>query len=131
MSPMAVFAAYFLLWWLVFFAVLPFGVRSQSEAGDVTLGTDHGAPHAPMLLRKVIATSLIAAFLCAGLYVAVAFYGLDLEDLIVWAGRRHTKKEQGGALLDRSRMFLGIGTEGYRSRSLVPPRTWTAGAVQR
>ena len=82
MSPLAVFAAYFILWWLVFFAVLPFGVQSQSEVGDVTLGTEHGAPHAPRLLAKVIATSLIAALLCAVLYVVVAVYGFGLEDLV-------------------------------------------------
>ena len=29
-------AIYFVLWWIVLFAVLPFGVRNQDEAGDVT-----------------------------------------------------------------------------------------------
>jgi predicted secreted protein len=28
------FAIYFVLWWVVLFAVLPFGVRSQAEDGE-------------------------------------------------------------------------------------------------
>ncbi|HWT31144.1 MAG TPA: DUF1467 family protein, partial [Propylenella sp.] len=36
-------AIFFVIWWVVLFAVLPFGVRSQHEMNDVTLGTEHGA----------------------------------------------------------------------------------------
>ncbi len=83
MSVLAVAATYFIVWWLALFAVLPFGVRGQHETGEVTLGTERGAPEAPMLLRKFVATSLIAALVTAAIYVAVAVYGLGLEDLIV------------------------------------------------
>ena len=31
-------AIYFVLWWIVLFVVLPFGVRSQSEDGDRDAG---------------------------------------------------------------------------------------------
>jgi len=39
-----VLAIYFIVWWLVFFTVLPFGIRSQEEHADAVLGTDPGAP---------------------------------------------------------------------------------------
>jgi len=29
-------AIYFIIWWVVLFAVLPWGVRSQEESGEVT-----------------------------------------------------------------------------------------------
>ncbi len=38
------FAIYFVLWWLVLFLTLPFGVRSQHEDGEGPPGTDPGAP---------------------------------------------------------------------------------------
>ena len=38
------FAIYFVLWWLVLFLTLPFGVRSQHEDGEGAPGTDPGAP---------------------------------------------------------------------------------------
>ncbi len=60
--PMGI-AIYFTMWWIVLFAVLPFGVRSQHEAADYAGGTDPGAPVAPRLLAKAIATTLISAVL--------------------------------------------------------------------
>lgn len=57
-------AIYFILWWTVLFAVLPFGVRSQKEAGMTPgVGTDHGAPIAPQLFKKVIATTIVSTIL--------------------------------------------------------------------
>ena len=41
-------AIYFIIWWTVLFAVLPFGVRSQGESGTVIPGTDPGAPVVPL-----------------------------------------------------------------------------------
>lgn len=52
---------YVLIWWTVLFAVLPFGTRPVPDA-DATSGW-RGAPERPQLLRKAIATTLIAAVL--------------------------------------------------------------------
>ena len=54
-------AIYFLVWWLTLFAVLPFGVRSQEEGGDVVRGSDPGAPAIPGLGRKLIWTTVVSA----------------------------------------------------------------------
>lgn len=54
-------AIYFIVWWVVIFAVLPFGVRSQHEAGAVEDGTEPGAPQRPLLLRKALVTTVVAA----------------------------------------------------------------------
>jgi len=40
-------AIYFIIWWLCLFTVLPFGVRSQVEAGEVVPGSEPGAPVKP------------------------------------------------------------------------------------
>jgi predicted secreted protein len=73
--PLAV-AAYFTLWWVVLFAVLPFGVRSPAEAGsDRPAGTDAGAPLAPRLAMKALATTLVSGVLFAALYAFVAYEG--------------------------------------------------------
>ncbi|HEY9214285.1 MAG TPA: DUF1467 family protein [Ancylobacter sp.] len=54
-------AIYFIVWWVVIFAVLPFGIRSQHEDGAVEDGTEPGAPLRPLLLRKALITTVIAA----------------------------------------------------------------------
>lgn len=60
-------AIFVMIWFTVLFAVLPFGVRSQHEAGDVTPGTDPGAPAAPKLAAKIAWTTLISVVLFAAL----------------------------------------------------------------
>lgn len=75
-------AIYFIVWWMVLFAVLPFGVRSQEEAGDdIEPGSMPGAPSRPMLLRKAIATTLISAVIFAGVYWLLVYSGLTLDDI--------------------------------------------------
>jgi predicted secreted protein len=65
-------AIYFVLWWIVLFAVLPWGVKSQEEAGSISPGSDPGAPARPLLLRKAIATTLVSAAIMALGYAAWA-----------------------------------------------------------
>ena len=63
LMPIPVFMAiviYFTIWWIVLFAVLPWGVTSQSESGDVVRGSEPGAPVAPKLLVKVLWTTGIS-----------------------------------------------------------------------
>ncbi len=66
-------AIYFTMWWVVLFAVLPFGVRSQHESGDYAQGTDPGAPVAPRLLIKAAVTTVISAVIFAGLWYFIEF----------------------------------------------------------
>jgi predicted secreted protein len=54
-------ALYFVIWWILLFAVLPFGVRSQAESGEVVQGSEPGAPTLPALREKAIWTTFIAS----------------------------------------------------------------------
>ena len=63
-------AIYFLIWWLTLFAVLPFGVRNQEEAGDVSPGTDPGAPAIHKLWGKLLWTTIISSVVFGALYFA-------------------------------------------------------------
>jgi predicted secreted protein len=64
-------AIYFVLWWLVLFVTLPFGVRSQHEDGASGDGTDPGAPVATQMGRKMIWTTAISTAIFA---LAMAAY---------------------------------------------------------
>lgn len=75
MGISTVLAIYFLIWWVVLFAVLPWGVRSQHEAGDMVAGTDPGAPAIHLVWRKLLWTTVIASVIFAILYV-IYVYGL-------------------------------------------------------
>lgn len=65
-----------IIWWMVFFMSLPFGVQNQHEAGDERVeGTDPGAPAKTNLKRKMIITTIIAMLLTGG-YVYIEQSGL-------------------------------------------------------
>ena len=53
-------AIYVVIWWVCLFAILPMGVRSQHEAGEVHRGSDPGAPALLRLLPKLLITSLVS-----------------------------------------------------------------------
>lgn len=61
MSWFTAIVTYLTLWWVVLFCVLPIGVRSQAEMGDVTEGTDPGAPAFPNIKKKLLWTSIATA----------------------------------------------------------------------
>jgi predicted secreted protein len=83
-------AVYFIIWWLILFAVLPWGVKSQAEAGDVVPGSEPGAPGNPMILKKVIWTTIAASIIFAGV-VLVRSSGITIHD-IPFFGQLHVDR---------------------------------------
>ncbi|MEI9805442.1 MAG: DUF1467 family protein [Pseudolabrys sp.] len=80
-------AIYFLIWWITLFAVLPWGVRNQEEAGvDVTPGTDPGAPVMHRIGRKLIWTTVVATAIFGALYGAYAFNLIPYDFLMRISG---------------------------------------------
>ena len=79
-------AVFFLIWWVVLFAVLPWGVRSQHEGGEVAPGTDPGAPVVPKLGRKLVWTTLVAGVIFAACYVVYADRLISFGSLIARFG---------------------------------------------
>jgi predicted secreted protein len=75
-------AVFFLIWWVVLFAVLPWGIRSQHEGGEVSPGTDPGAPAIPRLGQKLIWTTVVSALIFAACYVVYVNRLITLEGLM-------------------------------------------------
>jgi predicted secreted protein len=75
------FAIYFVMWWIVLFLTLPFGVRSQHEDGEGAPGTDPGAPIAALMGRKLIWTTVISAIVFAVSMLAYDAGLLNVERL--------------------------------------------------
>jgi predicted secreted protein len=74
-------AIYIFIWWIVLFAVLPFGVRTQQEEGSVVPGTPESAPHKPRLLRIFLINTVLATIVFAIVYVIIS-RGLITADTI-------------------------------------------------
>jgi predicted secreted protein len=74
-------AIFFLIWWVVLFGVLPWGIRSQHENGEFVPGTDPGAPVIPNLGRKLLWTTGVSILIFAACYVVYVERLVTLEGL--------------------------------------------------
>lgn len=59
---------YFCVWWVVFFMVLPWGVR---RVENPEIGHEPGAPEKPMLWRKALITTALALVVWLVIYTLV------------------------------------------------------------
>jgi predicted secreted protein len=66
--------------------VLPWGVRSQQEGGEIVPGTDPGAPAVPRLLRKLAWTTGVSAVIFALCYVVYVNRLVTLDGLVRLVG---------------------------------------------
>jgi predicted secreted protein len=82
MSLASALAIYFIIWWLVLFLVLPFGIRNAHDTGDtVEEGHEPGAPVNPRLVRKAVITTVLATVVFAVFYLAQTRGLLSLDSL--------------------------------------------------
>ncbi len=79
MNPAEATVVFVIIWWVILFMVLPFGVNRVADPDD---GHDPGAPERPLLVRKLLVTTAITAVLF-GIVFAVVSSGLfSLRDLV-------------------------------------------------
>ncbi|CAN5129302.1 hypothetical protein BH10PSE7_BH10PSE7_37470 [soil metagenome] len=65
-------AIYFIIWWIVLFAILPIGVRNAHESGQSVMdGHEPGAPVNPRLVWKAVLTTIVSAAVFGLVYLAV------------------------------------------------------------
>jgi predicted secreted protein len=81
MTWVSVAALYFILWWIVLFATLPFGLKTQDDDKDVTLGTVSSAPKGPHMLRAFVCTTIVSALILGGFYLLTKGLGLGIDDI--------------------------------------------------
>lgn len=68
MSIFGGIVVFVIVWWLVFFATLPWGVRRGAPTDE---GHDAGAPANPRLWLKAAVTTVIAALLTLAVWFVV------------------------------------------------------------
>ncbi len=68
-----------IVWWMVFFITLPFGVTAPENPQP---GHDPGAPDNPRLVLKALITTAIAVALTGGLAAAAEYELIDFRALL-------------------------------------------------
>jgi predicted secreted protein len=74
-------AIYIMTWWITLFAVLPIGVKTQGEDGDVVAGTPASAPVKPRLLRVIVINTVVATAAFLVVWAAFHFDWLGLHQI--------------------------------------------------
>jgi predicted secreted protein len=86
MSITTALAIFALIWWVTLFTVLPFGIRSQHEAGPdeepAAPGTDPGAPAHFSLGRKLLWTTVVSGVIYAACYVVYVEHLVTIDGLM-------------------------------------------------
>ena len=81
MSPTGLAIIYIIIWWIVFFAILPIDVeRKKIVKVD---GEDPGSPENPKRLKKFLYCTGITTIIFIGIYLLMKFEYLNLRNIII------------------------------------------------
>ena len=72
---------YVLIWWIIFFSILPVGIQSNKEKFKEKIeGNDLGAPNNPKIGKKFFITTIITTIIFMVIYYLVKFDLLNLRE---------------------------------------------------
>ena len=71
---------YVLIWWIVFFALLPIDVNREKK--DNIKGIEPGAPENPKIIKKFAYSTLITSIIFIIIYLLVKYEYLNIRNLI-------------------------------------------------
>jgi predicted secreted protein len=72
-------AIYYVIWWIVLFMALPWGVRPIEDEGAAE-GHAPSAPRRPRILLKMAITTVVAGVVWAVVYVVITFNLISLQN---------------------------------------------------
>ena len=74
---------YVLIWWIIFFSILPVGFQSNKEKFKENIeGIDPGAPKNPRIAKKFLITTIITSIIFIVIYYLVRFNLLNLREYL-------------------------------------------------
>ena len=74
---------YVLIWWIIFFSLLPVGIKSNKEVFREKIeGIDPGAPKNPKIAKKFLMTTIITTIIFLVVYYLVTIDLLNLRELL-------------------------------------------------
>ena len=74
---------YVMIWWIIFFSVLPIGIQSNKKIFKEKIeGIDPGAPKNPEIIKKFLITTLITSIIFAVIYYLVEVNLLNLREFL-------------------------------------------------
>ena len=69
-----------LIWWIIFFSLLPIDVDRKHK--QIVEGIDKGSPENPRIIKKLIYTTIITSIIFIGIFMLVKYDYLNLRRFI-------------------------------------------------
>ena len=80
MSPTGLAIIYIIIWWIVFFVILPIDVERKKSVKIE--GEDPGSPENPKMLKKFFYCTGITTVIFSIIYLLIIFEYLNLRNII-------------------------------------------------
>ena len=71
---------YVIIWWIIFFSLLPLDVDRKHK--QIVEGIDKGSPENPRIIKKLIYTTIITSIIFIGIYLLVKYNYFNLRKFI-------------------------------------------------
>ena len=69
-----------LIWWIIFFSLLPIDVDRKHK--ELVEGVDKGSPENPRIIKKIFYTTIITSIIFVGIFMLVKYDYLNLRRFI-------------------------------------------------
>ena len=69
-----------LIWWIIFFSLLPIDVDRKHR--EIVEGVDKGSPENPRIIKKIFYTTIITLIIFIGIFMLVKYDYLNLRRFI-------------------------------------------------
>ena len=69
-----------LIWWIIFFSLLPIDVDRKHK--EMVEGVDKGSPENPKIIKKIIYTTIITSIIFIGIFMLVKYDYINLRRFI-------------------------------------------------
>ena len=69
-----------LIWWIIFFSLLPIDVDRKHR--ELVEGVDKGSPENPRIIKKIFYTTIITSIIFVGIYYMVSIDFLNIRELL-------------------------------------------------
>ena len=69
-----------LIWWIIFFSLLPIDVDRKHK--EMVEGADKGSPENPKIIKKIIYTTIKTSIIFIGIFMLVKYDYLNLRRFI-------------------------------------------------
>ncbi len=69
-----------LIWWIIFFSILPIDVDRKHK--EMIEGVDKGSPENPRIFKKLIYTTILSSIIFIGILMLVKYDYFNLRKLI-------------------------------------------------